>query len=388
MRHAVLIAAKDLRERMRDRSVFLFALLLPLGLTLVLNLVLGDVSGSAAFRYAVANDDRGPVAASFTDDVLADAQAAGGISVRSVSSADEARRLVAAGEVSAAFLLPANLSADVMSGRPASIEVVGDVDAPLGTQVARSIAQSFTDRLNSVRVAVAAAVHGGSARDPAELAALAADTPDALRVVDDPTRRRELDPTTYYAAGMAVFFLFFSVQFGVTSLLDERRDGTLARLLAAPVRRSSILLGKLLTSAVIGVVSMTVLITATSLLIGARWGHPIGVGLLVAAGVLAATGLVAVVAVVARNAEQASGWQAVIAVTLGALGGTFFPVAQTGGVLDAVSNLSPHRWFLRGLADLTGGGVAAALPSVAVLTGFALLTVGTALALTRTAVKP
>ena len=37
---------------------------------------------------------------------------------------------------------------------------------------------------------------------------------------------------------MAVFFLFFTVQFGVTSLLEERNDGTLARLLAAPISRA------------------------------------------------------------------------------------------------------------------------------------------------------
>ena len=47
----------------------------------------------------------------------------------------------------------------------------------------------------------------------------------------------ELDAATFYAAGMAVFFLFFTVQFGVSSILDERRDGTLARMLVAPVRR-------------------------------------------------------------------------------------------------------------------------------------------------------
>ena len=53
---------------------------------------------------------------------------------------------------------------------------------------------------------------------------------------------------------MAVFFLFFTVQFGVASILDERRDGTLARMLAAPIRRSSVLGGKLLTSLVLGIV--------------------------------------------------------------------------------------------------------------------------------------
>ena len=63
---------------------------------------------------------------------------------------------------------------------------------------------------------------------------------------------------------MAVFFLFFTVQFGVTGLLEERNDGTLARLLAAPISRAAILFGKLLTSFALGVISMTVLVAATT----------------------------------------------------------------------------------------------------------------------------
>ncbi|CAL9502950.1 Linearmycin resistance permease protein LnrM [Actinosynnema sp. ALI-1.44] len=386
MRHVLLIAAKDLRQRARDRSLFLFALLLPLGLTVLMNSLLSGVDGATPFHYAVVDDDRGPVAASFVDDVL---PAAGEVvGFRVVATADEARRLVADGEVAAAFLVPAGFSDAVVSGRAAAVEVVGGADAPLGTQVARSLARSFTDRLTSVRVAVAGSVHGGSALDPAELARRAARLPVPPPVAEDDVGRRQLDMTTYYAAGMAVFFLFFTVQFGVTSLLDERRGGTLPRLLAAPLRPASVLLAKLLTSAVIGVASMAVLVVATTQGIGARWGHPLGVALLVVAGVLAATGVVAVVAVSARTADQAGGRQAAVAVTLGALGGTFFPVAQVGGVLAAASYVSPHRWFLRGLSELASGEVVAVLPAVGALCAFAAVGLGLALSMTRKAVRP
>jgi ABC-2 type transport system permease protein len=303
MRHALLIAARDLRERSRDRTVYLFTIVLPLALAAIFTLTLGNLGGDAeVFRYAVADADRGVVARSFTDDVLQGAQNSGAIEIREVPTADEARRLVDSGAVAAAFILPPGLTTDVQAGLSASIEVYADADAPMGAQVAQSIARSFTDRLASIRVAVAATVRSGVTTDPAQLAALAASTPQEPAVVDDTTARRQLDPATYYAAGMAIFFLFFAVQFGVTGLLDERRAGTLVRLLAAPVRRSSILAGKLLTSVVIGLVSMTVLIVATTLFLGARWGHPVGVALLVLSGVLAATGVMAVVAALARTA--------------------------------------------------------------------------------------
>ncbi|MET8762961.1 ABC transporter permease [Lentzea sp. NPDC004782] len=389
MRHALLIAARDLRERARDRTAYVLAIVLPLGLAGVFTLILGNISGdSQLFTYAVADADRGVVARAFTDDVLRKAAASGAIELRTVSSEREARALVDDGTATAAFLLPAGLTEDVQAGRAARIEVVGDVDAPTGTDIARSLAQAYTDRLAAVRTAVAATVHSGVSTPPAELAAAAATALPRAVVAEDTTGRRQLDAKTQYAAGMAVFFLFFAVQPGVTGLLDERRNGTLARLLAAPVPRSSILAGKLLTSVAVGVVSMTVLVVASSLLMGAHWGHPVGVAALVLSGVLAATGAMAVVAAIAKTSEQAGGWQAIVAIVLGALGGAFFPVSQAGGLLEKLSLLAPHRWFLRGLADLAGGGVTAVLPSVAAMTLFAAVTGAVALLLFRKVVRP
>jgi ABC-2 type transport system permease protein len=124
--------------------------------------------------------------------------------------------------------------------------------------------------------------------------------------------------------------------------------------------------------------------SAAALLLGARWGHPLGVGLLVVAGVLAATGVMALVATVARTAEQAGNLQSVVAVLFGVLGGVFVPVQQLGGAFAALSLLTPHRWFLQGLADLHGehapavapGPTLALLAFAAVTTGLALLRVG------------
>jgi ABC-2 type transport system permease protein len=174
---------------------------------------------------------------------------------------------------------------------------------------------------------------------------------------------------------MAVFFLFFTVQFGVSSVLEERRDGTLARMLVAPIRRSTILVGKLLTSLVLGFLSMTVLAVATHFLIGAHWGDPLGVAMLIAAGVLAATAVMTLVATLARTPDQAQSWQGMVALVLGMLGGTFFPVAQAGGVLATLSLATPQAWFLRGIENMTGGsGPEAVLGPVAAILVFAAIT--------------
>ncbi|HEU4355559.1 MAG TPA: ABC transporter permease [Actinomycetota bacterium] len=377
MHAALLIAAKDLRQRLRDRSAIMVAFVVPLGLAFVFNATLGGIStGGTSFRYGVVDEDRSQVSSVFADEVLPAVQEGGAIRVQAVPSEAEGRRMVADGELAAMFVVPAGFGSAVQGSDAARIRVIGDVDEPTGTQIARSIASRFAADLNAVRVAVATVAEPGWT--PMGLEALvqrAAATATPVEVVDVGATTRELDTTTYYAAGMAVFFLFFTVQFGVASLLDERKDGTLSRLLAAPIGSAAILGGKLLTSFVIGTLSMATLIVATSLLLGADWGSPMGVALLVVSGVLAAVGIMSIVATLAKTSEQAGNWQSIIAVVLGMLGGVFFPISQAPGILPTLSLLTPQAWFLRGLSDLAGGtGWTVVLPAVLAMLVFAAVT--------------
>src|SRR5581483_1740948 len=193
---------------------------------------------------------------------------------------------------------------------------------------------AYAAELNRVRLSVATVTAGhGTVGDTQALAARAAATATPVAVSDVSAQTKQLDTKSFFAAGMAVFFLFFTVQFGVTSLLEERSEGTLARLLAAPIGRGSILGGKLLVSFLLGVVSMAVLAVATSLLFGAHWGNPLGVAVLIVAAITSAMGIMSLIAALARNAEQAANWQSVASVVLGLLGGTFLPASQAPGML-------------------------------------------------------
>lgn len=376
MRAALQIAGKDLRQRVRDRSAILLAVVVPLALAAIFSLLFGPASTPRAFRYAVADHDHSRITATFTHDVLGILADRGIVTVQAMTE-PRARAAVAHGSLDAAYVFPAGFAAKVQSPDPVAVQVVGSVDQVTATDVARSIARAYVADLNAARVAVAAVAHQRPGTPPATLAAVAGQvvgsTP-ALRLADVSARARVLDTKTYFAAGMAVFFLLFTVQFGVSSLIDERSDGTLPRLLAAPVRRTQVLAGKLITSVVLGVASLTVLVLATTWLLGASWGNPLGVGLLVVAGVLAGTGITSLVASLARTPEQAGSWQAVVAVSLGLLGGSFFPIQQSGALLATLSLATPHAWFLRGLADLSTGSVAAVLPAVAALLGIGLVT--------------
>jgi linearmycin/streptolysin S transport system permease protein len=384
MRAAWLICAKDLKARLRDRSALLIGIVVPFGLALIFNSIFSGISGgSNVISLGVVNADHGVASQQFTSQVLPAVGRSGLIAIHTEPTLTQAKALAAKGTLAAVIVIPVGFSARVQANQPASMQVIGNVDAPVSAEVAQSIAESYAADLNRIRLSVAIMAAGnGGALPPTRVAALAAQAAAAaapVAVTDVSAQTKELNQKSFFAAGMAVFFLFFTVQFGVTSLLEERNEGTLARLLAAPVSRASILGGKLLTSFLLGAISMAVLVAATTLLFAARWGNPAGVTVLIVTAIMAATGIMALIATVAKNAEQAANWQSVVAVILGLIGGTFFPVSQAPGILSSITFVAPQAWFLRGLGDLRGGSVSAVwVPALAML-AFAAVTGGLAM---------
>ena len=77
-----------------------------------------------------------------------------------------------------------------------------------------------------------------------------------------------------------------------------------------------------------------------------------------------------------------------VAVVLGFLGGTFFPIGQAGGLLSNLRFITPHAWFMQGLGDLGGGNIADVLPAVAALLLFGIVTGAIGLARLRKGLQP
>lgn len=371
MRAPLVILGKDLRQRLRDRSALLVAIVVPLVLASIFGLIFHDaIGGRVSFALGVVDQDHGPAAQAFRSAALLPLERRGLITLRYEPSLAAGKRDADRNKVSAVFVIPAGFSDAVGHGGPAAtLRVLGSVDSSIGAQVAQSIARSFADAVDTARVVAAGS--GGRRLGNDSFASL----PNPISIADVSTKSRQLDAGTFYAAGMAVFFLFFTVQFGITSLLEERRDGTLARMLVAPIHRSAVVVGKLLTSLVLGFVSMVVLALATHFLLSAHWGNVLGVLILIATGVVAATAVMTLVATLARTPDQAGSWQTMVALVLGMLGGAFFPVAQAGGLLAALSLATPQAWFMRGLENMAGGaGVGAVLGPAAAILAFAAIT--------------
>jgi ABC-2 type transport system permease protein len=362
----IAILGKDLRLRMRDRSVLLFALIAPLGLMLVLSSVFPD-EGSLRIRAVVVDEDGGVVGEAFRTELVARLLDEEVISDGRTLTREDAFAAVRDGSVSVAWIVPAGTSDRVAAGGAVGVEVVGNPDRTLAVSVARSVAAGFAGEVARVTAAVTTVTVATGLPPDAELIAAvrdaAASTPRPAVVTQRTVASLRLPQRDQLTAGMAVFFLLFTVQLGVLGLLEERQQGTLPRLRAAPIAIGTVLAGKALGALLLGLASMTVLALAARLLLGASWGPPIATMIAVVAVTVTAAAIMAAVGTFARSAEQASNLQSIVAVGLGLLGGVFVPAR--GAVAETLALLSPHHWFLTGLgAARSEGEWSAVLPSV------------------------
>jgi ABC-2 type transport system permease protein len=375
---ATRIAGKDLKLRVRDRSVFILGIVTPLALAYIFHLVFGNAFTAETLDLEVGLVDLdGSEISQSLSEVISGLDAEGILVLSEFDDAESADASIEEGEIGAYILLNPGMGEAAIQAQPFTILVVGDIDSPTTTQVAGSIASEFGSAIERAQLSVTTAIGLGEGPPPAEVVIWgeeAAQRGPSFAFTDVSADTRQLDANTFFAAGMAVFFLFFTVQFGVVGLLEERQGGTLARLLAAPISHTSVVAGKAILSFSLGLISMTVLIVATHFLMGAEWGPPLAVALLVIAGVLAATAIMGVIAATATSADGAGNLGAIVAVILGMLGGTFFPIGQGNDVLARLSYLTPHAWFMRGLSDISGGAEwTAALTAVGALLLFSVV---------------
>ena len=383
LRTALLVAGKDLRQRLRDRSALVIAFVAPFVLASIIGLAFG---GDDAFKatYAVADADKGPVATGFTDGVLASPGLRDLVTVRQVD-AGEARALVDRGDADAAFLLPAGFSASVQRGGAATITVLESGENPIAGQVARSLVDAYAAELAATQLAVRTALDtAGSPPTAAEVQRLgerAAAGRLPVGLAEGQVGGRTIEAANYFGPSMAIFFLFFTVSFGARSILAERRQGTMRRLLASAASPGGVVAGKALAAFVLGTASVLVMWLATTLVFGADWGDPVAVVALTVSSVLSAIGVTALVITLARTDEQAEGYSSLVVFTLALLGGNFVYLAQLPELLQRVSLLTPNGWALRGFVDLVadGGGLATVAAPVAVTLGVGLVTGGLAL---------
>ena len=198
-------------------------------------------------------------------------------------------------------------------------------------------------------------------------------SPDWAKDLEQPLTYQE-----YFFPGIAVLIVLFTAIFSTISIIEDRKEGFLQGVLAAPVPRSVIVLGKVIGGTTLAVIQAGLFLLVGPLLssVGLSPGLQIDFSVTQAlmAGLfltLIAVELTALGFVIAWPMNSTQGYHAVMSVVLMPMwlvSGAFFPGDQ-GGWLSWVIRLNPLTYGVSGLRRLLYAGqlpVSESLPSLSV----------------------
>jgi ABC-2 type transport system permease protein len=397
---ALSVARKDIKILLNDRGTLALLFVIPILFILAFSGITGGGSDpqEEAITLPVVNLDAGSEASHVLLDAL---NQAGGIQCQLYDEA-QAAALLDEGEINRVLTIPANYAVDVQAGRPVTLRLVSDPDADktkteavytvvagvaadlsLETQLIASFQQmadmqaaaspeqqAFTT--GDLIVAQAQSQFARARTDP--LLGVEEIWPERLVGEDE----EDVNPLNTLVPGFAVLFIFLTAQTTAQSIFEEKTLGSFRRLLAAPISKATILVGKITPNFITGLVQTIVLFGAGVFLFPllgfdsmSLGDDPLALVLVSLAVLLCSTSLGVLIAAIARTEGQIGGFSAVVLWALGFAGIVLADMPSTP-LFDTISQLIPHYWANAAFQDLfvRGQGLADVMPSILPLLGF------------------
>ena len=389
MLKTILIGIKDLKLIFRDLAALIFMLLAPFLLTIGMGFVTGRFSGGSSglsdIPVVIVNLDNDQLGNALAD-VFSSEELADLMEPSESSDPEAARQLIDDDQAAAAVIIPEGFTRSiipseettfdesVIESEAVQIEVYVNPSRPTSAGVVKAIVDEFISRVEEGRTSgmttilqlvASGLIAGENAATEAHTILQNMDETEpaaiTLKSSQEGAEAVEFDILAYMAPGMALLFLMYTVSYGGRSILAERSQGTLPRLLVSPTSAVQVLGGKVLGIFLTGVAQVGILILASSVFFGVKWGDALGVTVLILAAVFGATGWGMLITALARSQAQVGSIGSALMLIFGILGGSFINLDQMPSILRMISKITPNAWGLDGFTTLALGG---ALPSL------------------------
>ncbi|MGI5840523.1 MAG: ABC transporter permease [bacterium] len=335
------VAGKEMKIFFHDPQMLFFSLALPLVLTM---LMVAAFVGQSEFRAAamIVNLDRGKYGAELAERL----ENVPGLTVRLLAEA-EADRMLADSEAVNVIFIGEDFTARIEAGLPPAIKIKqrgsGGTEGQIANSYVGGIARELVAESSATRqVGAMLAAAGSSAADidTSVRALFAAARENPPIAVSETAVGARPEPVAIYLPGLVTMFTLFALSLTAVNLVDERKKGTLERLMTTGTTRAELLSGIWLGNFARGMVQVIFLFG----LVGAffRIFTPAAFASVLLLGVIAvaaAAGIGLVVAAVAKTPEQANWIGVFLTMIMTILGGSFFDTAGLTGLMAVLTGL-------------------------------------------------
>ena len=364
MRRILALARKDLLETRRDRLSALFIVIMPLAFTTFFGVMFG--SGSDRLPLAVANADHGPQGQALVG-ALRQSDAVRVVGMRP-SALDQ---YVSDDKAAAGLVIPAGFSASVAAGKPVTLTIVADPSssgAQAVTTTIRSaaggvVAGQLAARIGAEEAAARMTYPAGAGQtvltqalqraQPAAAQAMAHPAVTVRAVQAGAAAGQVPSGFVLSSPGMMVNFIMFSLLTAGMAVINERRNGTLARLMTTRTRRPELIAGKMGGMFALTFLQQCLLIAVGQLAFGVDYlRDPAALLLMMVSLSLVASSLGLLLASVLTSEQALVAAVVITSMSVSALSGAWFPLEITGPAFRFVGHLLPTSWILDGLRGI------------------------------------
>lgn len=168
----------------------------------------------------------------------------------------------------------------------------------------------------------------------------------------DTARDRE-GSIVHVVAGTSVMMLLFSVAGIGGSLLSEKHEGMLKKLLCSPVHPYHILYGKMVYANIISVIQLVIMFTFGWLVFGLDIiPHLPSIALMILVTSYTCSGFGILLASFARSLQQVQGLSTIIVLVMSAIGGSMIPIFIMPEIMQKIAVVSVNYWGIQGFYDI------------------------------------
>jgi ABC-2 type transport system permease protein len=199
-----------------------------------------------------------------------------------------------------------------------------------------------------------------------------------LTETEEDETERSIEGFGQSVPGMGSMYVMFTVFGGMVTLVGERKQWTLQRLVVMPVSRAQLLGGKVLGRFILGLLQY-VAVFAVGIVVGLNFGGDLlALFLTMAVFTLAVTSLSLALGTRLKSEEQAGGLTNLLGLILAPLGGAWWSLEIVPEFMRIIGHISPVAWAMDAYRSLIfeNGDLSTISISLAVLLGFSVVCFG------------
>ncbi len=373
------IATKDIRIFFRDIRAVLLVFLLPIVLITLFGLAFGGLSGSesdeAPTRIYAADLDQTPL----SHEVIAELDSLDEISITMIGF-EEGKNAIMDGKRIAMLTLYKGFADSVDQGKKEPMELfydearkmeagliqyalISNLMEILGSKTIRkkiltSLHRRYPDIDPSIMSTIEEEVNMQFEPESDTVAGSGGNIMDEMGGLEVTalSRRKSVNWALIQSfAGTAVMMLLFSVAAMGTSILAEREDGTLKRLMYSPIHPMAILFGKMVNAMFIAILQLIVMLIYTWLILGLNIGYNLFyLFLVIVATAFACSSFGIFIAAISTSRKQAESLSTIIILIMSAIGGSMIPIFIMPAFMQKMAVVSVNYWSIQGFYDVLG----------------------------------